>query len=298
MHRSLLVYVALFPACSRHDPEPSVVRTVVESRMPPKPAAAAPPPPLACPTAPTLLGVGLTTERQPIAATPAAGGPACLDVVRVDLAHFRARLLTAMRDGASHTAPAWREAFHLTAVINAGMFHSDGQPVALLVEDGVAIGADNKTMSGFLAFDPRSPADPPVAITGRDCTGFDLAALRRRYRSIVQSSRLLGCAGEALPWNDAKHYSAAAIGVDRDGHFVLLHARAAVTMTELSAALASPELRLAGALFLEGGPEASLVVHGDAGELARTGSYETGFVENDHNHAFWWLPNVIALEPR
>src|SRR4029077_8037703 len=28
----------------------------------------------------------------------------------------------------------------------------------------------------------------------------------------------------------------------------------------------------------------------------RIGSYETGFIENDRNTAFWWLPNVIALE--
>ncbi len=295
MQRFLLVCLA---ACGHSDSPPSAARTVesyIPRRQAPPPVAASPP---ACTPVPVPLGVGLTAERHPITATTADGSAGCTDVARIDLARFRARLLTAVRDGGSHTAPAWREAFHLTAVINAGMFHSDGQPVALLVEDGVAIGTENASMSGYLAFDPRSPNDPAVAITGRDCAGFDLAALRRRYRSIVQSSRLLGCNGESLPWADAKHYSAAAIGVDRDGRLVLLHARSAVTMTELSTALAAPDLHLAGALFLEGGPEASLVVRGDAGDLSRIGSYETGFVENDHNHAFWWLPNVIAVEPR
>jgi len=76
---------------------------------------------------------------------------------------------------------------------------------------------------------------------------------------------------------------------------VLLHARAAVTMAELSRAVAA--LDLSGALFIEGGPEASLVVKGDAGELSLVGSYETGFLEHDRNHEFWWLPNVLALEP-
>ena len=66
-------------------------------------------------------------------------------------------------------------------------------------------------------------------------------------------------------------------------------------MTEL--ALAVSKLDLAGALFLEGGPEASLVVRGSDGELQRVGSYEQGFVENDENRSFWWLPNVLALEP-
>ena len=60
----------------------------------------------------------------------------------------------------------------------------------------------------------------------------------------------------------------------------------------------SDDLDLQGALFLEGGPEASLVVRGSKSELARVGSYETGFLENNENQSFWWLPNVLALEAR
>jgi hypothetical protein len=66
-------------------------------------------------------------------------------------------------------------------------------------------------------------------------------------------------------------------------------------MTDLAAAVG--HLDLAGALFLEGGPEASLLVDGDP-PLSRVGSYETGFVENDGNQAFWWLPNVVGVAPR
>ena len=107
---------------------------------------------------------------------------------------------------------------------------------------------------------------------------------------------MLGCEGQALPWKDPKQYSSAAIGLDRTGRILFLHARAAVTMAELSKALAAHDL--AGALFLEGGPEASLVARGSEGELARVGSYETGFVENESNVSYWSLPNVIALLPR
>ncbi len=221
--------------------------------------------------------------------------PPCIDVVRADPAKLKLRVLTAARDGSSHPAPDWRETFHLAAVINAGMFHDDGTPVGLIVEDGAAVGADNGKLGGVLAFDPRDAHDPPAVLTGRGCAGFDVAALRQRYRSLVQSSRLLGCDGAALPWADPKQYSAAAIGLDRSGRVVLLHARAAVTMAELSRALAASGLDLAGALFLEGGPEASLVAKGEYGALARTGSFETGFYESDGNRAFWWLPNVLAL---
>jgi hypothetical protein len=243
----------------------------------------------------TNLGPGLTAEQVKLAVTPAAGPP-CIDLVRADLAHHKLRVLSAVRDGRSQPAPIWRETFHLTAVINAGMFHSDGDPVALIVEDGVALSSDNKQYLGYLAFDPVGKTDPATLLTGRDCPSFSLDDLRKRYRSIVQAPRLLGCAGEALPWKDKKQYSAAAIGLDKAGRVVLIHARAAITMTELAQALGA--LDLVGALFLEGGPEASLVVRGTRGELSRVGSYETSFVENDSNQLFWWLPNVIALESR
>jgi len=248
-----------------------------------------------CATGVTKLGPGLTAEQLELTATPAAAAP-CIDVVRADLAHHRLRVLTAAREGRSQPAPAWREMFHLVAVINAGMFHNDGDPVALIIEDGVAVSADNKKYQGYLAFDPRATTDAPAIMTGRDCPGFSLDDLKKRYRSIVQSPRLLGCTGEALPWQDKKQYSAAAIGLDRTGRAVFIHARAAVTMTELARALGSVDL--VGALFLEGGPEASLVVRGADGELSRVGSYETSFVENDTNQSFWWLPNVVGLEAR
>jgi hypothetical protein len=166
-----------------------------------------------------------------------------VDVVRAELAHYRVRLLTAARDGIARTAPRWRETFDVSAVINAGMFQSSGAPVALLVEDGVAIGSDNPKMGGMLAFDPRSPGDPAVVIAGRDCAGFDLSALRARYRSLLEAPRLLDCDGAALRWSDPKQHSAAAVGVDHAGRLVLLHARAALTMTELARTLASPRPR-------------------------------------------------------
>lgn len=262
------------------------------------PVPAAPLPPIIvdagapCPVATPDLGDGLEAERWAIAAQPIAGGPPCIDVVRADLTRYR--LLAA--SGPDRNAPAWLAALGLVAVTNAGMFHEDGAPVALVVADGVAHGKDNPKMSGYLVWDPVDPRDPPAAIHGRDCAGFDLATLRRRYRSLVQSYRFLGCDGRALPWQDEKRYSAVAIGVDRSGRIVFAHARAAVLMRELAAALASYDL--AGALFLEGGPEASLVAHGPRGALDRVGSYETGFVENDDNVAFWTLPNVIGLAAR
>jgi len=67
-------------------------------------------------------------------------------------------------------------------------------------------------------------------------------------------------------------------------------------MGEVSRALAA--VGLAGAIFVEGGPEASLVVRGQARSIERVGSFETSFLEADSNHRFWDLPNVIVAVAR
>ncbi|MFN0250285.1 MAG: phosphodiester glycosidase family protein [Kofleriaceae bacterium] len=294
-------------ACNRREPV-AIAEPSPAPELAPTPAPTVSTPLLPCPIPTATLGPGLEVDRWQLDATPATTtSPPCVDIVRADASRYTLKVFSMAHEGtpADADVPAdargrdalgWLRAFHLSAVTNAGMFHDSGDPVGMIVADGHARSNDNSKMSGYLAWDPIDASDPPITIAGRDCPGFDLAKLRARYHSIVQSYRLLGCDGGALPWKDPKQYSAAGIGIDRARRIVFLHARAAVTMAELSKELASHDL--VGALFLEGGPEASLVAKGSEGELAVVGSYETNFVENDGNHSFWALPNVIGLLPR
>lgn len=272
----------------------------------PSPSATAPAPargaPAGCPGAPDPAEVapGLVVERLPVDLDPAVPlGDRCLTVVRVDPARYRFRLLTALPGGAARTAPAWAAQAQLTGVVNASMYHADLRSTGLLIRDGVVhTGDDNPRFGGFMAFDPVDPGSPPVAFAGRTCPGFDLAALRKQYRSIVQNYRLLDCDGRAIPWRDEKTYSAAAIGMDRDGRVVFLHARTPTSMTRFAEVIAAPGAGVRAALYVEGGPEASVYVSSGAFTLEQVGSYETGFNENDDNRHFWDLPNVLGFSPR
>ena len=55
-------------------------------------------------------------------------------------------------------------------------------------------------------------------------------------------------------------------------------------------------LGISRAMYLEGGPEASLRVVTPGGVVDRVGSYVTGFFESDDNTRYWALPNVLAVE--
>lgn len=227
---------------------------------------------------------------------PLSIGDRCLLVVRIDPARHRFDLLAAGRDGQRKTVREWADAHDLIGVTNASMFHDSGQSTGLMIDgDQVNNGDDNGQFGAVFAFDPVAAADPAVAMFGRGCPGFDLGAIRARYRVVIQNYRLLGCAGEAVPWRDDKIYSAAAVGLDRQGQVVFALMRTPYRMTALSQILASPALDLAAAMYVEGGPEASLLVRGTGAEILAIGSYESLFKESDDNVSLWALPNVIGF---
>jgi hypothetical protein len=129
----------------------------------------------------------------------------------------------------------------------------------------------------------------------RGCPGFDVARIRARYRTVVQSINLLDCAGRPIPSAGRRAYSASAVGLDREGRVAFVHTRTPYTMGGFRRILASPAVGLVSAMYLEGGPEASLFVHAPGAHVQAIGSFEHGFVENDDNHEFWEIPNVLGF---
>jgi hypothetical protein len=178
------------------------------------------------------------------------------------------------------------------------MFVQGDRSTGLMVDgDIINNGAVNPRFGAFFALDPTGSALAPVAMFGRECSGFDLDALRRDYRVLIQNYRLLDCQRRAIRWKDTKQYSVAAVGVDRDGRVVLLHSRTPYRMRDFNTMIAEPSLGLTAAMFVEGGPEASLYVDSERGQIERIGSWEDRFSENDTNSDFWPIPNVIGFLP-
>lgn len=227
---------------------------------------------------------------------PVAVGDARVTVVRIDPRTHPLRLLTASAHGGARTAPQWARAFGLRGVANAGMFLEGGRSVGLMVSrDETNQGRVHPRYGAFLAFDPVRAGDAPVAMFGRSCPGFDLPRVRARYRAVVQSIALLDCSGRPIPSGGRRAYSASAIGIDRQGRVAFVHVRTPYTMGGFRRILASPAVGLVSAMYLEGGPEASLWVRGDRETVEEIGSFESGFFESDDNRRFWEIPNVIGF---
>ena len=264
-------------------------------------ASAAPPPPLVeCAGTSREIAPGLRVERvRASVESPVAVGDRCVTVVRAEPARWELRLMQARDSGGDRTAEEWSARFGLAAVINASMYQSNGRSVGLMV-DGEHAGntSDNAKYGGFIAFGPSRDGLAPVAGFGRDCAGFDLAAVRRDYRAVVQNYRLIDCSGQPIAWQDSKAFSAAVVGLDRQGRVVLIHSRTPYTMTQLAHILVAPPFELTFAMHTEGGPEASLFVHAGEFTAREIGSYETGFFTRDDHASFTPLPNVLGLVQR
>ncbi len=224
----------------------------------------------------------------------------CLRVLRADMADYRVVVGAQATSGAALTGPDWARQERAFGVINASMFHQGGDSTGLLVSRGNVLAKPvNQKFGAFFATDPRHGGEQ-VQLWGRGCGSTTLASLRKDYSTIVQNYRLFSCDGAPIAWKDEKVYSAAAVGLDRKGRVLFIHSRAPYKMSEFTKLLSDRKLGLdlAAAMYVEGGPEATLYARVGERSALFVGSYESEFLENHDNEKPWPLPNVLMLTRR
>ena len=105
---------------------------------------------------------------------------------------------------------------------------------------------------------------------------------------------MISCKGRNVWAQQPKRWSTAAIGVDAGGNVLFIHVRSPFSTHDLIEILLALPLDLKRAMYAEGGPEAQLYVAAGGREEEFSGSYETGFNEDDDNQISWPVPNVIV----
>lgn len=242
---------------------------------------------------------GLVVERVKAGRAPAVkAGNQIITIVRVDPTRYAFRFLTESHEGKRRPLPEWIRSHGLTGGINAGMFLPDGRSCGFLRQKG-EVRSDRRPakFDGVIGFDPLGTL-PAFVVAGRGCSkGFGW--VRKNFDSMLQGYRVMvDCRGRAVEWPHKRRFSAAGIGVDRDGHAVLVHSRTPYQPKVLNSMLAHPSLGIRGLVYVEGGPEASLFVKSGSHAVSEMGSWEDGFYPSDNNHDFWDLPNIIGFAPR
>lgn len=247
-----------------------------------------------------LLAVAPPPDWKPVAPgveyrTFPFGEKGALHVVRLDPA--KAELVFGLRSkagGEARTAAAWAEQLRLSVAINAGMFKPDqSSNVGRLVDgDHVNQGASNAYQS-MLVFGPKKKGLPRAQLLDLDAPGA--AEVAAQYASQVQNLRLIKGPGTSVWKPNGRAWSEAAIAQDSAGKLLFLFSREGLQMADWNALVLKLPLQLTRAMHVEGGPEASLSIHGGGVDLDLCGSFETGFTPNEDNRAQWALPNVVGV---
>ena len=222
-------------------------------------------------------GAELTTAEQ-------------LTIVRIDPAQARLTVaLASEQNVAPRTAGAWCRAAHLSIAMNLGMFQNDGRSNVGYLRHGAHVNNGRWNDYGaVLAFNATK-----AIWLDRDRS--DLAKQTAGYDVVVQNLRLITTDRRNVWSANGRRWSEAAVAIDGKGRLLFLFSRAPWSMRDFNARLLQLPLDIAGAMHVEGGPEASLSVHGGGVDLDLAGSYETGFFESDDNHRQWPIPNVIGV---
>lgn len=228
-------------------------------------------------------------------AVKSAVGDSKITVLKIDPRFYTFRLLESLQfHDARKTAAQWCRQQHLVACVNAGMYQPDGHAVGYLRNGPYHNNAVFNQDNALLVFAPADTLHPALKLIDRGCEA-DWAQQIVHYGACVQSTRMVDCTRKNTWAPQPRQWSAVLWGMDRDGQALLIFCRSPYSMHDLVNLLLQSPLDLQQAMYLEGGPEASLSVH--SGNTGRDlfGSYETGFMENDDVRQAFPLPNVIGV---
>lgn len=247
-----------------------------------------------------LILTAAAADWKPIVAgveyrTFAFGEGAELHAVRID--PEKAELAFGLRSqagGEPRTAKDWSTEKGLAVAINAGMFKPDyTSNVGKLVDGAHVNQAAGNAYKSMLVWGPKKKGLPRAQLLDLDAPGAaDTAA---QYAAQVQNLRLIKGPGTSLWKKNDRAWSEAAIAQDADGKLLFLFSRAGLEMADWNARLLALPLKVTRAMHVEGGPEASLSIHGGGVNLDLCGSYETGFNPNDFVKTQSAIPNVVGV---
>jgi hypothetical protein len=193
------------------------------------------------------------------------------------------------------TAKQWCQKNNLISAMNAGMFQADGITNVGYMKNFNHLNNPrlNTKYKAVLVFNPVNATVPEVQIIDMKCQDFE--GLRAKYQTLIQGIRMISCRQENVWQKQNKLWSTTAFGMDKSGSGLFIFAEPAYSVHDLNNILLSLPISLYNAMYLEGGPEATLYLSGNKIEFEKIGTHDTGLNENDFLKMALPLPNVIGI---
>lgn len=222
-------------------------------------------------------------------------------ILKINPEFYSFKLLCASEhDGNMRTAKQWCNEFSLLAAINASMY----QDTTPLKSTGYMKNYNhinnphiNPSFGAFMAFNPLDSSLPESRFVDRRLQK-DWKTQIEKYHTVVQNYRMIS-KGKRKGWpQQNKLYSIAAVGMDIDNNVLFIHSPSPYSTHDFINILLSLPIDIDSAMYLEGGPEATLYISPKDIQTKSEGRYGTLFGENFGDLSTLTLPNVIGIVKR
>jgi hypothetical protein len=145
----------------------------------------------------------------------------------------------------------------------------------------------------FVAFYRKSPAFPLVKIIDRQCEDFEI--WKKKYKTLIQSIRMISCQGKNVWAQQPQKWSTAAIAIDHRDRVLFIHVGSLYTTHDVIKILKMLPLNIARAMYVEGGPQAQLYINVGTHEYEFVGNYKIDIEENMNALFSRPIPNVVGI---
>src|SRR4030042_4057830 len=219
-----------------------------------------------------------------------------LTLVKIDPKYYSCKLLCASENSKLRmTAKKWCQKHNLISAINAGMFQTDRITNVGYMKNFNHINSPrlNSGYKAVLAFNPVDASVPEIQIIDLKCQDFE--RLRDKYQTLIQGIRMTSCRQENVWEKQDKMWSIAAFGMDKSGNGLFILTESRYSVHDFTNILLSLPVSLYNAMYLEGGPEATLYLSANGVEFEKMGSHETGSNEENFPKIALPIPTVIGF---
>jgi hypothetical protein len=224
-----------------------------------------------------------------------------ITILKIDPKFYAFKVLCASEhDGNMRTAKQWCDEFDLLAAINASMYQ-DTDP---LKSTGYMKNYNhlnnphiNPAFGAFMTFNPIDSSLPEARFVDRRLQK-DWEAQIEKYNTVIQNYRMIS-KGKRKGWpQQDKLYSTAAMGMDIDKNILFIHSPSPYSTHDFINILLSLPIDIDSAMYLEGGPEATLYISPKEIQPKSEGRYVSILGENYGDLSSLTLPNVIGVVKR
>ena len=216
-------------------------------------------------------------------------------VLRVDPQKYSLKLLSVSENGGRKmTVREWTEKYGLVGAFNAGMYQTDGTTSVGYMKNFKHINNGRLNINNaVLAFNRLDASLPEIQIIDRECQDF--GELKGKYQSFVQSIRMISCEQQNVWSQQPTGWSTLAIGMDKNHNVLIIFSQQSYSVHDLIEILLSLPISIYNAMYLEGGPQASLYLSTKNSTIERYGGWE-GSPDSHNSLRLWWpIPNVIGI---